>query len=174
LTESVVALLFSPEEILQEESVRVVSGPGSNLYKSISPRLPDSYRDRLGKIAEGKVPREEFLFEKTRFLSGCFLSVPQEELLTLAASVKYFGDFSSLSANLKDNTLIWTLSDDSDAGKVHIHYEGRLTENEVNKAMTRDIAYYTLTMAAAEDFNYQYPDYSFEIYNYINSHEVKV
>ncbi|MBI5009554.1 MAG: hypothetical protein HZB98_07890, partial [Bacteroidia bacterium] len=56
--------------------------------------------------------------------------------------------------------------------RVRIHYEGRINESDVNAGISGSIAYYTLSLAAAEDFNYQYPESSFEIYNYINTNEV--
>jgi hypothetical protein len=55
---------------------------------------------------------------------------------------------------------------------VHIHYEGKLNEAEVNTGISGTVSYYTLSLAAAEDFNYQYPESSFEIYKYINTNEV--
>ena len=172
LTESVVALLFSPEEILQEESARILSQSGRELYKSISNRIPESNKKRLGRIAEGEVPEEEFIMAKTSFLSGCFQSVPEEELLSIAGQLKYHKDFESLVSDLKDNTIIWTISGTAKADRVHVFYEGKLSETDINTGPDSRIAFYSLSLSAADDFNYQYPDSSFEIFKYIETNEV--
>jgi len=172
LTESVIALLFSPEEILQQESVRIIAGSGKELYKSIAHRLPASSRSRLERVAGGEVSDEELLFEKAKFLSACVPSVPEDEVLTLAAHMEFYKDFSSLSSHIGEYTLIWPFSSKRTSHRVHIHYEGRINEPDVNAGISGSISYYTLSLAAAEDFNYQYPESSFEIYNYINTNEV--
>ncbi len=172
LTESVVALLFSPEEILQEESVRIIAGSGKELYRSVSHRLPASPRARLDKVAGGELATEELLFEKTRFLSGCIPAVSEDEVLTLASHMEFHRDFSSLSSHVGEYSLIWPVSSKRTTDRVHIHYEGRLNESDVNAGISGSVGYYALSLAAAEDFNYQYPESSFEIYNYINTNEV--
>jgi hypothetical protein len=172
LTESVVALLFSPEEILQEEAVRIIAGSGKELYKSIAHRLPASSRLRLDNIAGGEVAADDLLFEKTRFLSACFPAVPEDEVLTLAFHMELYRDFSSLSSHIGENSLVWPLLSKRTTDRVHIHYEGRLNEADINAGMSGIVAYYALSLNAAEDFNYQYPESSFEIFNYINTNEV--
>ncbi|MBK9390343.1 MAG: hypothetical protein IPN68_09185 [Bacteroidetes bacterium] len=172
LTESVVALLFSPEEILQEESVRIVAASGKELYKSIAHRLPASTRIRLDKLAGGEVASEELLFEKTRFLSACFPAVPEDEVMTLASHTELYRDFSSLSSHIGEYSMVWPVLSKRTTDRVHIHYEGRINEADINAGISGIVAYYTLSLNSAEDFNYQYPESSFEIYNYINTNEV--
>jgi ATP:ADP antiporter, AAA family len=172
LTESIVALFFSPEEILQEEAVRIISSSGKELYRSISHRVPGSSKIRLDRIANGEVPKEEFIFERTRFLSNCFPSVPEEELLTIATQLKFWQDFNALYSQISDNSLIWPITSNRKSDRVHIHYDGKLSEAEVNTGISGMVSYYTLSMAAAETFGYQFPESSFEIYDYINTNEV--
>ena len=174
IAESVVALLFSPEEILQEESARIISQSGRELYRSISHRIPESYRKRLGKIAEGEMDDEEFLLARTLFLHNCFPSVPEDELLSVAAQLKYHKDFLSLSSQATDNTLIWTLSASGIPARVYVSYDGKLSEADINAGLSGNISYYTLSLSAADDFNYQYPDSSFEIFRYIKSNELQI
>lgn len=172
ITESVVALLFSPEEILQEESARIISQSGRELYRSISHRIPESSRKRLGKIAEGELPGEEFLSARTLFLANCFPSVPEDELLSIAAHLKYHKDFQSLTSQITDNIIIWPLSGTGTTGRVHIFYNGKISEADLNTGFTGKTSYYTLSLSATSDFNYQYPESSFEIYKYIDINEV--
>lgn len=172
LIESVVALLFSPEEILQEESARILSRSSRELYKSISHRIPESCKKRLGRIADGEVPEEDFFMARTSFLSTCLSSVPEEELLSIVGQLKYHKDFESLTSGLTGNTLIWTISGTAEPDRVHVFYEGKLSENDINTGPGGNISYYSLPLSAAEDFNYQYPHSSFEIFKYIESNEV--
>jgi len=134
--------------------------------------LPASPRARLDKVAGGELATEELLFEKTRFLSGCIPAVPEDEVLTLASHLEFHRDFSSLSSHVGEYSLIWPVSSKRTTDRVHIHYEGRLNESDVNAGISGSVGYYALSLAAAEDFNYQYPESSFEIYNYINTNEV--
>ena len=171
LTESIVALLFSPEEILQEESARILSQSSRELYKSISPRIPESYRKKLGRIADGEVYEEEFIMARTSFLASCFPSVPEEELLSIAGQLKFHKDFESLTSGITDNSAIWPVSGSAEPGKVHVFYEGKLSEADIIIAIGENISYYSLSLSATDDFNYQYPDSSFEIFKYIETNE---
>lgn len=172
LIESVVALLFSPEEILREESARIVSGAGRELYKSVSRRLPETIRSRLDKIAAGEVPVEELLFEKTMFLSEWLPGIRADEVLTLAEHLHYYRDFARLSSDIMDNSIIWSVPQHRGKGEVIIHYEGRLNEADFTTAPKVEGSYYTISQASIEDFDYQYPERSIEIFKFINSNEV--
>jgi hypothetical protein len=86
--------------------------------------------------------------------------------------MELYRDFSSLSSHIGENSLVWPLLSKRTTDRVHIHYEGRLNEADINAGMSGIVAYYALSLNAAEDFNYQYPESSFEIFNYINTNEV--
>ena len=47
---SVVALMFSPEEILQEEAARLIAGSNLELYRSVSQRIQVQTKIRLDRI----------------------------------------------------------------------------------------------------------------------------
>ena len=70
MAESVVALLFSPENLLQEEAVRLIARSDIKLYKSVYNRIPVATRKHLDKIIDGETDKKEFLFEKIQFLSA--------------------------------------------------------------------------------------------------------
>ena len=84
MAESVVALLFSPESILQEEAVHLIARSDLMLYKSVYNRMPVATRKHLDKIISGETDKRGLLFDKTRFLSGCFAGMIEEEALALA------------------------------------------------------------------------------------------
>ena len=72
LGESVVALLFSPEEVLREESARLIARSGRELYRTTAERIPEAARIKLDRIIAGESPENELVFEKAKFLSSCF------------------------------------------------------------------------------------------------------
>jgi len=172
LTESVVALLFSPEEILQEESASLVSRSGKELYRSLSHRIPASYKNRLDIIAAGGLADEGFLLTKTRFLSACMPAIPEDELLTLAARMEYHIDFGSIASKPHDHMIVWTLSETKPKIRVHINYDGKISEEAVNAGIKDRASYYTLPLNAVDDFNYQHAESSNIVNDYISTHDM--
>jgi hypothetical protein len=172
ITESVVALLFSPEEILQEESARIISQSSMELFRSISHRIPESSQKRLIRIAQGEVPSEEFHMARNMFLSNCFPSIPEDELMSVSAQLKYHNDFTSLASGVTGGTLIWPVSMTRQTGRAHVYYSGKLNMTDLNAGLSGNIYYYTLSLSVAEDFNFQYPGSSLEIFKYIETNEV--
>ena len=151
IMQSVAALMFSPEEILCEESVKV----NPALYRTVSMRLPESSKIKLDKIASGEVLKEESLFEKTSFLHKHFGSIYEDKLLTLAGSLKYY---ESVSDDL-ENVIIFPCSDDNVKTAI-LHYDGKLNEEGIKP-------FYALPMDAVYDFDFYYPECSMKIFEYI-------
>ena len=162
IMQSAAALMFSPEEILREEAVRVIAKTDTVLYRTVSMRLPESSKIKLDKIANGKILEEELLFEKTSFLRKNFNSIPEDKLLTLAAHLKYYKNFATLCSENPENVIIWTCSNDN-AKKMIVHYEGKLKEKKNNKIYSDNQSFYALPIAAVYDFNFHYPECSMEI-----------
>ena len=89
LGESVVALLFSPEELLRQEAAQLIARSGRELYTTTSERIPESARKGLDRIISGMTDKNELLFEKTGFLSSIFPDILEDELLYLAERMKF-------------------------------------------------------------------------------------
>ena len=163
IIQSAAALMFSPEEILREEAVRVITKTDTVLYESVSMRLPESSKIKLDKIANGEILEEEMLFEKTSFLRKNFNSIPEDKLLTLAAHLKYYKDFATLCSENPENVIIWHCSNDN-TKKMIVHYEGKLNEKKNNnKINSNNQSFYALPITAVYDFNFHYPECSMEI-----------
>jgi ATP/ADP translocase len=107
LTESLSALLFSPEQILREEASKLIARSDMTTYRSVSKRLPAGIKERLEKIIDEKVLPAELLFEKVRFLSTVFEGLSEEDLLYLAGALQFTGakDSSVLPGNDRYITL---------------------------------------------------------------------
>jgi AAA family ATP:ADP antiporter len=171
LAESVVALLFSPEVILQEESAKLIARSSHELYRSASQRITDSTKKRLDKIVNGDIIEKELLFEKIRFLSDCFSAIPEEELLELAGTMKYIKDFKAGFASLPDDCIIWTLYADKPEVEVYIHYNEKPDSLSEKFQLMDNASCYILPLNNVEDYHYQFPDNSFEIFKYIDNNE---
>jgi len=171
MAQSVVALLFSPEGILQEESAKLIARSNRELYKSISQRIPVSTKRRLDKIVNGETNEKELLFEKIQFLSNCFTGIPEEELFSMAGAMKYMKDFQTGFQLFPDGCIIWTLSADMPDNEVYILYNEHM-KGPGEKFQNKDnAAYYILPLNAVEEYHYQFPDRSFEIFKYIDNNE---
>ena len=120
MAESVVALLFSPESLLQEESVRLIARSDIKLYKSVYNRIPVATRKNLDRIIDAETDPKEFLFEKIQFLSHWFEGIIEEELLLLAKKMIFFSDIKTILSALPDGYIQWALSSGNDTPSARI------------------------------------------------------
>ena len=171
MTESVVALLFSSEAILQEESAKLIYRTSSELYRSASQRISDSSRNRLDLIIYGETDSRELLLEKTQFLSNCFQGIPEDDLLSLSAAMKLITDGSPGIAAFPDDCIIWPLTSDNRAKRGYLRNSGSLKAYAEKFNGMNNTAFYLLPLSDVEVHNYQYPERSFEILEYIDSCE---
>ncbi|HLN20509.1 MAG TPA: Npt1/Npt2 family nucleotide transporter [Bacteroidales bacterium] len=165
LAESVAALLFSPEIILQEEAARLISGYDLSLYKAVSQRISGSVRTRLDYIVEGNTRREELLYEKIDFLLKCFPGIPEEELLVISEKMVFTKDFGSGSVPA-DDCILWPLGKSED--KPYIFYSRSATQL---KNLPSAESFYYLSLNSVEEFSNHFPERSVEILKYIEMNE---
>jgi len=171
MTESVIALLFNPEGIIQEESANLIERSSHELYRSASARIPDSTKKRIDRIINGPVEKNELLFEKVQFLSKYFVGIPEDELLPLAGAMKYIKNFDVESQMLKEGCIIWSLSGDKIANEVHILYYGEKDRLTTAYQSRDNLTYYFIPLTAIEEYLFQFPDNSNEILKYIDKNE---
>jgi AAA family ATP:ADP antiporter len=171
LSESVMALLFSPEEIIQEESAYLISRLKPDLYHSASGRIPDQIRKRLDNIIDKKIKNEELLYEKVLFLSKYFGGIPEDELLPLASEMSFVTDPVPEFSGTSEGFIIWPLSKTGGADKVFVLYNGEIDKTIGHKYSGRNDSYYILPLNSVEEYNFQFPEKSFEILEYIDNNE---
>jgi hypothetical protein len=168
LAESVTALLFSPEEIILEESANLIARSNPDLYKSASARIPDSIKKRLDNIMNGTTAKKGLLFEKVQFLSEYFKGIAEDELLPIAGEMKYINDFDIESVRSSGGCIIWLLYHEIE---VYVVYNGQI-DNLKTKLRNEPVQeVYLLTLGAIEEYLFQFPDKSFEILEYIDTNE---
>ncbi len=171
MAESIVALLFSPEGIIQEESAKLIARSSKELYKSASLRIPETTKKRLDKLVNEEIDDNELLFEKVGFLANYFKGIPEEELLILAGALKYINDPQKELRILPDNSIAWSLADEKPISDAFVHFTGQVNSKGLKNSWTDITSSYVLPLSAVEDFHYQFPDKSFEILKYIDIHE---
>ena len=171
LVESVVALLFSPEGLMQEESAKLVARSSRELYRSASARISHSVKFRLDKIVGGETNAESLLFEKVKFLSDRFPAIPGEDLLQMATEITYAKNSESGFPSFPDGCIIWSLSDEGTVIKTLIFYADQVKGNDSKIMDIGGNAFYILPLSSVEGFHYQNPEKSFEILKYIDNNE---
>jgi hypothetical protein len=171
MAESVTALLFSPEELIQEESANLISRSNADLYISASQRISDSTKSRLDKIIDGTVVKEEFLFEKVQFLSKIFGVIVEDEMLSLAGELKFIKSLDREYFLSSERCIIWPVYDDKESNEVHVVFEGEIERLIRKYESGRNLSFYFLPLSAVEEFHFQFPDKSFEVLKYIDINE---
>ena len=170
MAESVVALLFSPESLLQEEAARLIARSNPELYRSAYSRIPIAVRRHLDVIINGGTSEKEFLFEKIQFLAGCFVGIMEDEMLLLARSMIYTKDIKTVTSTLYDDYLIWELSSGSNSSDTRIYYSVGI-ENPFEKGNRKNSTFYMLSLKTVDAFLSQYPDNADIIFTYLEKIE---
>jgi hypothetical protein len=171
MAESVVALLFSPENLLQEEAVRLISRSDLKLYKSVYNRIPVATRKRLDRIIDRETDIKESLFEKIEFLSDHFKGIIEDELLMLAKNLGFYSDIKTFMSALPDGYILWSLTGNGSSQAARILYSDSMDEvfDKVNGGERKSI--YVLSFRALDEFLYQFPDNEDIILTYLENNE---
>ncbi len=171
LTESVVALLFSPEVILQEESAKLIARWSRELYRSASQRIPETVKNRLDKLVSGQINNKELLFEKIEFLSARFEGIPVEELYPIAEVLKYTNDIHKTLSSIECDSILWPLSDKGRAGEAYVHYSEEMSKTTEKYKKNEIAEYYILPVNVIENYHYLFPESSLRILYNIEHNE---
>ncbi len=136
--ESVVALLFNPEIILQEEAAGLLARAGKELYDKVSARIPQGIRERTGMITSGDAVKETLILEKAKFLASRFSGLVEEDLLSLAGSLSFTEKSMKRTLPGKGGYILWECTSDN----ARIVYE-----QDIISELT-----YVLPLTALEDY----------------------
>ena len=165
--ESVIALLFSPENFLQQEAAHLISRTDKNLINEVIKRLPHVNANLIGKIVAGSIPPADFIFEKVKFLSQLFHNIDKDELILLAGFMRYY-NATELAVIIEiQDSILWKLAADNSVSDVSTISQDNLEEYK-KKHVGSDVFFYLLPLKVIEDFRNFYPEDSFEIFNYLD------
>jgi ATP:ADP antiporter, AAA family len=171
MAESVVALLFSPEEILREESAKLIVRSSRELYRSASQRITPHQKMRLDKVINGEINEQDLLFEKVQFLSDCLKGIPEEELLFMAGAMKYVQNIQAGFPLFPGGSIIWSISTDKPGNDVSIQYNEKMNTFSDKYRETDNTSFYILPLSVVEEYIYQFPEKSLEILKFIDINE---
>jgi hypothetical protein len=172
LSESVVALLFSPEEILREESASLITRSDKDLYRKAAERIPEITRKQLDKIIAGESSERGLVYEKARFLSSCFNELNDDELIFLAEKMSFVRHDESGIYSQPSDTILWSFSDDKSYPEVFINLEDNTDPGRLIKDIRDKCSFcYALPLYAVREFYFHYPERSFGIFKYIDKCE---
>ncbi len=168
MTESITALLFSPEEIIQEEAAYLLSRSNPELYLSASQRISVQVKRKLDKIVAGTTGKREMIFEKVNFLSDCFRGIPSWELFALANELHFINDPQMDLGKCDEGCILWSLFRDKESSEVQIVYNGAVEDLKKRIMETGNLSFYKLSLASVEEYYFQYSDRSKEILEYVD------
>jgi hypothetical protein len=168
MAETASALLFSPEEIMREESARLMARTNRELYWSVSERLADPLKRRLDTIVMGKLEQEDLVFNKVTFLSGHLKGIPERQLLSLSGNMVFAREY--LGTPLHQDCIIWPVR--SMGQKAFLHNS---MQKDIPEALPgSNEPCYFLSLSSLEEFSNHYPGHEAEIMEYIrNIQQVK-
>jgi hypothetical protein len=166
--QSVTALLFSPEELMQEEAANLIARTNPGLYSKATGRLPDSNRKRIDRIFNGTIDKREMLFDKVQFLLKQFKGVPEDELLFLAGEMTYAKVIDKESQLSADACVIWFFSEENDY-RAQLVFDGEFIKLEEKLTAGNNTSFYILTLNSVEEYHFQYPFSSTEFLKYIDN-----
>jgi hypothetical protein len=166
LSESLTALLFSPEKILSEESAKLIARSDSELYRSVSVRIPEQLRRHLDNVVSGTTDERELIFEKVRFLSSCFPGMIEEDLIWLAGKMEYSKVISPGLLTDEGGYILWN----EDPHNAEIIFNIQST-GSTRSGKSEQGHFYFLPLRFVEEYNYQFPEKSFNILDFIEINE---
>jgi hypothetical protein len=170
--ESVLALLFSPEEILREEAALLISRSGKDLYKAARGRIPVYSRKSIEKIIAKEISLRELIFEKVKFLSACFGNIDENELIALAEKTVFVRNDEKGIYSQPDDSILWSFSQDNTTPEVFVKNDEKGDIREMVKDLRADSSYcYMLPLASIREFGFEYPENTFEILRYVEKIE---
>ncbi|MDP4222182.1 MAG: hypothetical protein Q8868_02620 [Bacteroidota bacterium] len=172
LEESVIALLFSPEEILQEEAAKLISRSNREIYLRVSDRLHDQVKRRIDGIIASETDSRELIYEKTRFLASLFPQIPVEELLYLSSRMSFLRNDKSGIFSQPSGTVLWSFSDGSNDFRTFVNFNESTDMSSVIRDLRTSFSFcYLLPLNAVREFHFIYPESSWEIFKYIDDNE---
>ena len=168
MAESLIALLFSPELILREETAKLLSRSGRGYYMQASDRLPGKVKESLDRIFSGDVKDYELLYEKVIFLKNLFNDLAEESLLFLAGFLISTDFLSPEYLPHENGYIMWECNSGIDNCTARIYYDNIL---KGISAMRNDTFCYILPLVDLEEYLNRYPEYTPVIFKYIDEIE---
>ena len=168
--ESLAALLFSPEKILQEESARLLSKHDPELFKSVATRISPDVKSHLDAIINGEKAEGELLYDKVIFLAECFPGLSKEDLLLPAGTMKYLKTVQPSDLDVSGGYILWQVHSGQPGKEVRITTEPLGVKEAQSFSDSCDFLY-LLPLNTIKEYNFRFPEKSQAILEYIELNE---
>jgi hypothetical protein len=106
---------------------------------------------KLDKILDGTSNKKGMLFEKVQFLRDNFAGIAAWELFAMAGELHFINDPDEDSGEFEPGCILWFFNEEQKKHYAQIIYNG------TTDTPGPGVAVYRLSLAAAEEFNFQYP-----------------
>lgn len=140
-----ISFLFSQSQILQEEGALAIRSLNPGWYTEVAARIPEPARQRTAAVMGKRIADVNMVLDKTRFLSLCFIGIPEERMVSLAARMRYS---ESYDAQTLPGLLTWIVP--SEKGKSGL---------------------YSLSLSDITDFIFHYSEYTDIFVDYIDNRD---
>jgi ATP/ADP translocase len=171
-TESIVALLFSPNKILQEEATLLIARSDPGIYSSVYERIPGDRKNHLDEVTRGRVADANLLYEKVRFLASVIPAIAEEELIQLAEALVYPEGMKLPELTPGTGCILWKVRTNPYTVEVKIIDK----PDELTLGLPKrdqDEYFYLLSFDAVEEFHYRFPELSHEMIKYIENNQTQ-
>ncbi len=168
MADSFIALLFSPELILRQETARLLSRSGGEFYRKVSDRIPDKLKGMIDQIINEKFPENELVYNKVIFLKSLLDTLPEENLLTLAEELVYTELLLPENLPQENGYILWEYNCQLKEFRERIFYDNILRGISLKE---NDAFCYVLNLNALTDHLDLFPEHSLEIFKMIDEIE---
>lgn len=170
IRESVIALLFSPEEIVREEAACLLARSAVSEIDHIPGRLSPNVRLHIEPILTGSYNKNDLLYEKVTFLSAQLRDMYEDDLVMLASGMLLLLPDRKLSVVDTGSYIQWDITGEKTVSKVTVRYDRADTETDTEIVTDGSIAY-ILPLYFIEKYCFLNREKSLPLMKYVAAYE---
>ncbi len=167
--ESVAALIFSPEKILNEEALRLMARSEWNKYSDLMERVPEQNKQKVENILSSRFDERGMVFEKTIFLASVFPENNEEDLIFLAEKTEYHKIENKETIRQFKESIVWLVGPERKISRTMIIYDRiEFDINNINLISPESFCY-VLPLKVLELYRIQNTDKAYLIFKNVDS-----
>jgi len=170
-----IALLFSVNRILREESFIYLQKYFEGKYGQCSYRLPKIYGDQLDRLLHGANKDNDLLYNKLRSLSMVFPALPGNILIPLAEDVRRIDGPVKGHTDPDTDFIIWPVDYSSGDGSRRLYFNWHTggLRLDIKNVTEMTGSCYLLPVKSVEQFVFYEPGESQTLMEYLDAHLLK-
>lgn len=167
--ESVAALIFSPEKILNEEALRLMARSEWNKYSDLMERVPEQNKQKVENILSSRFDERGMVFEKTIFLVSVFPENNEEDLIFLAEKTEYHKIENKETIRQFKESIVWLIGPERKISRTMIIYDRiEFDINNINLISPESFCY-VLPLKVLELYRIQNTDKAYLIFKNVDN-----